>query len=89
MKELSPDLSSIIIVPRDSLSSFGSLFEIKLESDEIFISSAVVDDVEVITAITAERLKSEGAIVTSAPDTNTGIQSATGTTSTNTGGFIY
>jgi hypothetical protein len=89
MKDLSPDLSSIIIVPRDASSSFGSLFEIKLESDEIFISSAVVDDVEVITAITADRLKSEGAIVTSVPGTNTGIYSATSTTSTNTGGFIY
>lgn len=89
MKDLSPDLSSIIIVPRDASSSFGSLFEIKLESDEIFISSAVVDDVEVITSITADRLKSEGAIVTSVPGTNSGIQSATSITSTNTGGFIY
>jgi len=89
MKDLSPDLSSIVIVPRDASSSFGSLFEIKLESDEIFISSAIVDDVEVITSITAERLKSEGAVVTSASKTNTGIQSATGTILPNTGGFIY
>ena len=88
MKELSPDLSSIIIVPRASTSAFGSLYEVKSEADEIFISSATVDDVEVISAITAERIRSSGAIVTASSVTNTGIQSGTDTTST-TGGFIY
>jgi len=88
MKELSPDLSSIIIVPRASTSAFGSLYEVKSEADEIFISSATVDDVEVISAITADRIRSSGAIVTSSKVTNTGIQSSTDTTST-TGGFIY
>jgi hypothetical protein len=88
MKELSPDLSSIIIVPRASTSAFGSLYEVKSEADEIFISSATVDDVEVISAITAERIRSSGAIVTASSVTNTGIQSGTGTIST-TGGFIY
>lgn len=89
MKELTPDLNSIIIVPRDSQSSFGSLYEIKAESDEIFISSATVDDVEVISAITAERLRAEGAIVTSTTRNTGTIQSATDTTTTTTGGFIY
>jgi hypothetical protein len=89
IKELSPDLSSIVIVPRSSESSFGSLHEIKAESDEIFISSATVDDVEVISAITAERLRSTGNIVTSYTTTTAGLQSSTETNSTNTGGFIY
>ena len=88
MKELSPDLSSIIIVPRASTSAFGSLYEVKSEADEIFISSATVDDVEIISAITADRIRSSGAIVTASNVTNTGIQSGTDTTST-TGGFIY
>jgi hypothetical protein len=88
MKELSPDLSSIIIVPRASTSAFGSLYEVKSEADEIFISSATVDDVEIISAITADRIRSSGTIVTSSNLTNTGIQSGTDTTST-TGGFIY
>lgn len=89
MKELSPDLNSIVIVPRDSKSAFGSLYEVKAESDEIFISSATVDDVEVISAITAERLKAEGSIVTSTTNNTGTIQSATSTTTTTTGGFIY
>tara|TARA_B110000503_G_scaffold140962_1_gene233169 strand:+ start:21 stop:2036 length:2016 start_codon:yes stop_codon:yes gene_type:complete len=89
MKELSPDLSSIIIVPRAATSYFGSLFEIKAEADEIFISSAKVKDVEIISAITAERLKSSGNIVTESATANTGIQSSTNTTTNTSGGFIY
>jgi len=89
IKELSPDLSSIVIVPRSSDSAFGSLHEIKAESDEIFISSATVDDVEVISAITAERLRSTGNVVTSYTTTPAGLQSSVETNSTNTGGFIY
>jgi hypothetical protein len=89
MKQLSPDLSSIVIVPTSASSSFGSLFEIKAESDEIFISSATVDDVEVISAITAERLRASGSITTMSTSTSTGVQSATDTTLTTSGGFIY
>jgi hypothetical protein len=89
IKELSPDLSSIVIVPRSSDSAFGSLHEIKAESDEIFISSATVDDVEVISAITAERLRSTGTVVTGSTTNTTGLQSSVETTNTNTGGFIY
>lgn len=89
MKELSPNISSIIIVPNSPESAFGSLFEIKSDSDEIFINSATVDDVEIISAITADRLKSNGQIITSSTTPNTGVQSATGFNSNTTGGFIY
>ncbi len=89
MKELSPDLASIVIVPRDATTNFGSLHEIKSEADEIFISSATVSDVEIISAITAERLRATGAITTTSTNTNVGIQSGTNPSSTNTGGFIY
>ena len=82
MKELSPDLSSIVIVPNSGQSSFGSLFELKAESDEILISGATVNDVEVITAITAERLRAEGTVVTSVTDTGSVIESTTYTIST-------
>ena len=75
MTSLSPDLSSIIIVPDDASKNFGSLFEVASESDELFISSAQVTDIEIITANTAEQMKSQGAIVTSAASANSGIQS--------------
>lgn len=90
MKELSPDITSIVIVPRAANSSFGSLFEIKSESDEIFISSATVDDVEIITSNTPDRLKTTGSIVTDTKTINTGIQSSEGLNiSTITGGYTY
>ena len=76
MTELSPDLVSFIIVPVQEVQSFGSLFEIKSEADEIFINGATVDDIEIIDAITASRLKATGAVVTEYIDSNTGIQSS-------------
>jgi len=76
MNELSPDLVTFVIVPTQESQSFGSLFEIKSESDEIFISGATVDDVEIIDAITATRLKSSGTVVTTSTTSNVGIQSS-------------
>ena len=65
MQTLAPDLNSIVLVPDSATDTFGSLFEVRSENDEIFISGATVDNVEIITAITADRLKASGAIVTS------------------------
>lgn len=74
MKSVGPDLSSIVIVPKQVSKAFGSLFEIRSASDEIFVSGATVDDVEVISALTADRLRSDGSIVTTTtqPRTNLG-----------------
>jgi len=80
MKQLSPDVSNIVLVPRDETQVFGSLYEIKSENDEIFISAAAVEDVEIIDALTATRLKASGKVVTSDEVLNTGIQSEVTTT---------
>ena len=58
MTQLSPDISSFVIVPRQSGLGFGSLFEIKSSSDEIFVSGATVDDIEIISGITSSSIKS-------------------------------
>tara|TARA_B110000908_G_scaffold8286_1_gene10252 strand:+ start:6552 stop:10025 length:3474 start_codon:yes stop_codon:yes gene_type:complete len=79
MQQLTPSLVTFVVVPSQVTSTFGSLFEIKSEADEIFISSATVTDVELIDSVTATRLSAEGSIVTSATTANTGIQSG-GTT---------
>jgi len=85
INKLSPDLVSIVLVPKQETQSFGSLYEIKSENDEILISSATVDDVEIIDAITQSRLKASGLVVTSDDILNVGVQSSdvttTGTTS--------
>ena len=58
MTELSPDISSFVIVPRQGGLGFGSLFEINSANDQIFISGATVDDVEIISGITSTSIKS-------------------------------
>jgi hypothetical protein len=73
MKSVGPDLSSIVIVSKQVSKSFGSLFEIRSESDEIFVSGATVDDIEVISALTADRLRSDGSIVTTTTQTKTNL----------------
>jgi hypothetical protein len=79
MNQVSLDVSAIVIVPIQDTLAFGSMFEIKSEADEIFISSATVENVEVISSLTASRLRSEGAIFIE--DTQTqGVTSSTGST---------
>ena len=86
INKLSPDLVSIVLVPKQETQSFGSLYEIKSENDEILISSATVDDVQIIDAITESRLKASGLVVTSDDILNVGIQSSANTSTAYTVG---
>jgi hypothetical protein len=54
---VSPDLSNLVIVPRQPTQSFGSLFEIQSATDEIFVSGATVDDIVIVTAISASEIR--------------------------------
>ena len=54
--QLTPNIASIIIVPSNSATQFGTLYQINAEANEILISAATVDDVEIISAITAAQL---------------------------------
>ena len=53
---LSPNLASIIIVPTATTSLYGSLQQITASPDEILISCATVENIEVIDAITASQI---------------------------------
>ena len=53
---LSPNIASVIIVPNDSAVRFGNLYQINAEANEILISAATVDDVDIISAITAAQI---------------------------------
>jgi len=48
---VSPDISNFTIVPVQSRQVFGTLFEIQSAPDEIFISGASVDDIEIVSSI--------------------------------------
>ena len=76
MNTLSPNLVSIVIVPKQSDQVFGSLFEIKSESDEIFVNAAEVTDVEIIDQITATELQASGNVISSVSRSVSGIQSS-------------
>ena len=84
-QQTAPDVANFVIVPNSGAQAFGSLFQIKCKSDEIFISTATVDNIEVIDQITANNLKSEGNVVTSIDNTGSiSVSSASGTTTTTT-----
>ena len=82
MTQLAPDIVTFVIVPDQAVQTFGSLYEIKSESDEIFISGATVQDVEIIDALTASKLRADGFVVTATNTINTGITSGTSSVAT-------
>jgi hypothetical protein len=57
MNQLAPNITNFVIVPKANGLNFGSLFEIKANSNELFVNGASVDDIEVITGITASTIK--------------------------------
>ena len=55
--QLSSQISSVVIVGADAESVFGDLFEITSESNELFYSTATVDNIEIINSFTDQNLK--------------------------------
>lgn len=64
MNKLTPDITNFVLIPK-SEGSFGSLFEITCQGNEIFVNGATVNDIEIIDAITASEIKATSNIVTS------------------------
>jgi len=62
MNRLAPNIVNFIIVPKQGDLSFGSLYEIRSEKDQLFINGASIEDIEIISAITASKIQSAGAI---------------------------
>ncbi len=55
--QLATQISSVVIVGSDAESKFGDLFEIVSDSNELFYSTATVDNVEIVNAYTDQNLK--------------------------------
>ena len=47
-------------MPKDAEAKFGDLFQIKAASNELFFSTASVDDVEIVSGLTGANLRSTG-----------------------------
>lgn len=54
---LAEDINSVVIVPVSSSGSFGSLFQIKPNNDELVTSVATVNDIVVIKEITNQNIR--------------------------------
>jgi hypothetical protein len=59
---LAPNIASVTIVPTSTSEAFGSLLQINAEYNEIIVSAATVDNVQIITAITAAQLNQTVAV---------------------------
>lgn len=55
--QLATAISSVVIVPLSNVGKFGELFEIRSGSDEVFISTAQVNDVVIIDGNTMSNLR--------------------------------
>jgi hypothetical protein len=60
---LVPNIASILIVPADDTLVFGNYFQINAEPWEIITSAATVNDVEIISAVTAATLNLNSNVV--------------------------
>ena len=84
-RELGTIISSVVLVPLDPAKTFGDLYEIRCQPNEIFANGATVDNIQVITALTSSNLRSQTSV--SGLDANTtqrsfGSVSSNGTSST-------
>lgn len=55
--QLSGAISSVVLVPQGSYTSFGDLFQVGGAVDELFASCATVDDIEIVTQLTDVTIK--------------------------------
>lgn len=50
-------ISSVVLVPLDPGKSFGDLYEVRSQPNEIFANGATIDNIEVIDALTSSNLR--------------------------------
>ena len=50
-------IGSIVIVPKTSSGVFGDLFQVKCDTDELFLSTAKVTDIDIVDKLTSDNLK--------------------------------
>ena len=55
--QLGTIISSVVLVPLDQQKSFGDLYEIRSQPNEIFANGATIDNIDVIEALTSTNLR--------------------------------
>lgn len=58
-QRLGSAIGSIVILPKQSSGKFGDLFQVKAEPNEVFLSTATVDDIEIVEKINFQTLRTD------------------------------
>ena len=56
-RELGTIISSVVLVPLNTQKSFGDLYEVRSQPNEIFVNGATINNIEVIEALTSTNLR--------------------------------
>jgi hypothetical protein len=56
-RELGTIISSVVLVPLNTQKSFGDLYEIRSQPNELFVNGATINNIEVIEALTSTNLR--------------------------------
>lgn len=62
MNIMTPDVVNFVIVPKSTDSSFGSLFQVSCQSNEIFVNGATVNDIQILSSLTSVELNTTNLI---------------------------
>lgn len=58
-QRLGSAIGSIVILPRNTTGSFGDMFQVKAEPNELFASTATVADIEIVEKISSQVLRAD------------------------------
>jgi len=58
-QRLGSAIGSIVILPKNTLGSFGDMFSVKAEPSELFASTATVTDIEIVEKISSQTLRAD------------------------------
>jgi hypothetical protein len=56
-EELGSTVGSVVLIPNDPTQSFGDLYQVNSAANEIFVSAATVNDIEIVDSLSASQLR--------------------------------
>ena len=87
-QELGRAIASVVIVPKKSESIFGDLYQVRASSEELFFSTATVDNIEIVKSLSATNLKQiKGNAITKSNTTSSSSSSSSGSSGSSGSGY--
>jgi hypothetical protein len=62
MNIMTPDIVNFVIVPKNANNSFGSLFQVSCQGNEIFVNGATVNEIQILSSLTSSELNTTNLI---------------------------